>query len=144
MKGYGEFGIFSEAIKFSTKGPVDFIDLTDRILEVVGKSGIRDGIIHVFAPHATGILVINEFTEDLQEDIRKLLGELAPSGNRYRHPWNAHSHLRSLILGSSQTIPLMDGKLLLGTWQSIFFIETDTHARQRTVIVQVMGLRSQR
>ncbi|MEM2926894.1 MAG: secondary thiamine-phosphate synthase enzyme YjbQ [Candidatus Bathyarchaeia archaeon] len=131
-------------MKFSTRGPADFIDLTDRILEVVGKSGIREGIIHVFAPHATGALVINEFTEDLQEDIRNLLEELAPRGNRYRHPWNAHSHLRSLILGSSQTIALMDGKPLLGTWQSVFFIETDTHPRQRTIIVQVMGLKSQR
>lgn len=140
-KDSGEFEVYNEVIKFSTKGHVDFIDLTDQILEIAGRSGIRDGIIHVFAPHATGILSINEYTEDLQEDIRRLLENLVPSRGQYAHPWNAHSHLRALLLGSSQSIPLVEGKPLLGAWQSIFFIETDTRPRQRTVFVQVMGLR---
>lgn len=140
-RGSRGFEVYSEALRFPTKGPIDFVDLTERVVQVARRSGVKEGLVHLFVPYSTGILAINEFTEDLLKDIRSLLESLAPSKKRYEHPWNAHSHLRSLLLGSSQTLPLLDGRPALGTWQSIFFIETDVSPRQRTMIVQVMGER---
>lgn len=124
---------------FSTRGEIDFIDLTNRVEEVVRKSGIRNGLAHVFAPHATGILIVTEYEPSLDNDIRNLLEKLIPKRAAYQHPVNAHSHLRSMILCPDKTVPIIDGRVILGTWQSLVFVETDVHPRQRTVIMQVIG-----
>lgn len=124
---------------FSTRGEIDFIDLTNRVDEVVRKSGIRNGLAHVFAPHATGILIVTEYEPSLDNDIRNLLEKLIPKRAAYQHPVNAHSHLRSMILCPDKTVPIIDGRVILGTWQSLVFVETDVHPRQRTVIMQVIG-----
>ncbi|MEM1569472.1 MAG: secondary thiamine-phosphate synthase enzyme YjbQ [Candidatus Bathyarchaeia archaeon] len=131
--------VYVETIRFNTKGEVDFIDLTDRIADIVRKSGVRNGLVHIFAPHATALITLNEYTSDLLRDFEALLERLAPKKGIYEHPVNAHSHLRSILINPSKTVPVMDGKLLLGMWQSIIFVEADTHPRNRTVVVQVMG-----
>lgn len=131
--------VFNESFTFSTRGEIDFIDLSDRVQDAVFKSGVKNGLAHVFAPHATGILILTEYEPSLLEDIRNTLEKIIPRRAAYQHPSNAHSHLRSVLLSPDKTLPVIDGRITLGTWQSLVFVETDVHPRQRTVIIQVMG-----
>jgi len=131
--------VYTESFSFKTRGPIDIIDITGNVQKIVTKSQIKNGIAHIFAPHATGIIVLTENEENLLDDIRRLLEDLVPEGGNYAHPSNAHAHLRSLLLPPDKTVPVVDGRLALGTWQSIMFIETDIYPRTRTVIVTVMG-----
>ena len=131
--------VFNETLRLSTKGEIEFIDISGRVQDVVDKSGIKDGLAHVFAPHATGVLILTEYEPGLLNDIKKTLERIAPKRASYEHPSNAHSHLRSLIFSPDRTLPLIDGRIVLGTWQSLVFVETDVHPRQRTIIVQVLG-----
>lgn len=131
--------IFNKSIKFSTQGEIDFVDLTNKVQSIVTKSGIKNGLAHVFAPHATGILILTEYEPSLMADLKDTLEKLIPKRTAYRHPSNAHSHLRSVFLCPDKTLPVMDGHIVLGTWQSLVFVETDVYPRQRTVIVQVIG-----
>jgi len=131
--------VYNESLRFSTRGEIEFIDLSEKVQEAVEKSGIKDGLAHVFAPHATGVLVLTEYEPNLEEDIRDMLEKLVPKRASYQHPSNAHSHLRSLLLSPDKTLPVIDGRVVLGTWQSLLFIETDVHPRQRTMIIQVIG-----
>ena len=133
------FKIVNGTYNFSTKGEIDFIDLTDKVQEAVSDSGILNGIVHVFAPHATGVIILTENDPALLDDIRELLQEIAPKNNNYNHPSNAHSHLRSILLPPDRTLPVINGRVEFGTWQSLLFVETDVYPRRRTVIVQVMG-----
>jgi len=133
------FKVFNISYSFSTKGEIDFVDLTDKVQEVVSQSSIRNGIVHVFAPHATGILILTESEYSLLNDIKAFLEETIPRSGAYRHPSNAHSHLRSVLLPPDKTMPVIDGRVEFGTWQSLVFVETDVHPRRRTVIIQVMG-----
>jgi secondary thiamine-phosphate synthase enzyme len=131
--------VFNESLRFSTRGEIDFVDLTDKVQGIVTKSGIRNGLAHVFAPHATGILILTEYEPSLMTDLKDVLEKLLPKHRAYRHPSNAHSHLRSVFLCPDRTLPVVDGRVVLGTWQSLVFVETDVYPRQRTVIVQVIG-----
>jgi len=131
--------IFNESLRFSTHGEIDFIDISDEVQGVVEKSSVKNGFAHVFAPHATGILILTEYEPSLLEDIKATLEKLVPKRAPYRHPSNAHSHLRSVLLSPDKTLPVINGRIVLGTWQSLVFLETDVHPRDRTVIVQVLG-----
>jgi len=131
--------VFNETLRFSTGGEIEFIDISDKVQEVVERSGITNGLAHVFAPHATGVLILTEYEPSLLNDIKKTLERLAPKHASYEHPSNAHAHLRSLLMSPDRTLPLIDGRIVLGTWQSLVFVETDVHPRQRTLIVQVLG-----
>jgi len=134
-----EFKVFNTSYIFSTKGEIEFIDLSDKVQEAVSKSGIKNGLVHVFAPHATGVLILTEGEYGLLNDIRALLEKLIPKHGAYSHPSNAHAHLRSVLLPPDKTIPVIDGRVEFGTWQSLIFVETDVHPRRRTVIIQVLG-----
>ncbi len=131
--------IFNESLRFSTRGEIDFLDISEKVQDVVEKSGVKNGLAHVFAPHATGILILTEYEPSLLDDIKAVLEKLVPKRAPYEHPSNAHSHLRSVLLSPDKTLPVIDGQIILGTWQSLVFVETDVHPRQRTVIVQVLG-----
>jgi len=131
--------IFNETFTFSTRGEIDFIDLTGRVQEVVSRSGIRNGLVHVFAPHATGVIILTEHEPSLDNDIRNFLEKIIPKRASYQHPSNAHSHLRSMLLCPDRTLPVIDGRVVLGTWQSLVFVETDVYPRRRTVIIQAFG-----
>jgi secondary thiamine-phosphate synthase enzyme len=124
---------------FSTKGETEFVDLSERVQQAVSKSGVQNGIVHVFAPHATGVLILTENDPALLGDIERFLQKIAPTGASYSHPSNAHSHLRSVILPPDKTLPILNGQVEFGTWQSLMFVETDVYPRNRTVIVQVIG-----
>jgi len=142
--------MFSKTILIDSAEKTDIVDITSGIKEVVKNSGVKDGFVLIFTPHTTTAIRMNENEEGLLKDIKKFLEEEAPSSKDYFHdkiedrkcppdePSNAHSHIRSLLLGASETIPVMDSKLILGTWQSIFFIDLDG-PRKRKVIVQVNG-----
>jgi secondary thiamine-phosphate synthase enzyme len=129
----------NESLTFSTRGEIDFVDLSSRVEEIVRKSGVKNGLAHVFAPHATGILILTEYESALLNDIKDALERLIPKRGSYHHPSNAHSHLRSALLCPDRTLPIVDGRVAFGTWQSLLFVETDVYPRKRTVIVQVIG-----
>jgi secondary thiamine-phosphate synthase enzyme len=131
--------VFNQSFVFSTKGEIDFTDLTRKVHDVVNKSGIKDGLIHIFAPHATGIIILTEHEPRLDSDIKDFLEKIVPKRGGYRHPSNAHSHLRSMLLSPDKTLPVIDGEAVFGTWQSLVFVETDVYPRQRTIIMQVIG-----
>jgi secondary thiamine-phosphate synthase enzyme len=133
------FKVFNKSFDFSTRGEIDFVDLTDKVQEAVAKSAIKNGIVHVFAPHATGILIITESDYGLLNDIKAFLEEIVPKQRAYQHPSNAHAHLRSVLLPPDKTLPVIEGRVEFGTWQSLLFVETDVYPRKRTVIIQVMG-----
>ncbi len=122
----------------------DMIDLTDRVSSLVGKSGLRSGIATVFVPGATGAVTTIEYEPGLVEDMRNALERLAPEGIDYAHDlrWhdgNGHSHIRASIIGPSLVVPFSEGRLLLGTWQQIVFLEMDNRPRQRRIVVQIIG-----
>ncbi|MBN1357482.1 YjbQ family protein [Candidatus Bathyarchaeota archaeon] len=133
------FKVFNKSFSFSTKGEIDFVDLTDQVQEVVAESAIKNGMVHVFAPHATGILVLTENDYALLNDIKAFIEEIIPKRKAYQHPSNAHSHLRSMLLPPDTTLPVIDGHVEFGTWQSLMFVETDVYPRQRKLIMQVIG-----
>ena len=133
------FKVFNSSINLSTKGEIEFVDLTRNVLDAAARSGVRNGLVHIFAPHATGIVILTENESGLLEDIERWLQEIIPKNRGYEHPSNAYAHLRSVLLPPDRTIPIIEGKVELGTWQSVLFVETDVHPRRRTVIIQVLG-----
>ena len=133
------FKVFNFSHSFSTKGEIDFIDLTDKVQVAVSKSGVKNGLVHVFAPHATGIIILTENEYGLLDDIKAFLEKVIPKNQAYRHPSNAHAHLRSVLLPPDKTLPVINGRVEFGTWQSILFVETDVYPRRRTVLIQVIG-----
>jgi len=133
------FKVFSTSFSFSTRGEIDFMDITDKVQEAVVRSSVKNGIVHVFAPHATGILILTENEYGLLNDIKVFLEQIIPKDGAYSHPSNAHAHLRAVLLPPDKTLPVIEGRVELGTWQSLVFVETDVHPRRRTVIIQVLG-----
>ncbi len=144
--------IKTQKLKFQTKKGPQFIDITDKVATFINKSGIRNGLAAVFSLHTTAAVKINENEPLLIGDMEKFLSRLASPGGPYEHNnfkkrtvnmcagecANGHSHCQHLLLSASETIPLVDGQLQLGIWQRIFLVELD-HARERQVVVQVMG-----
>lgn len=129
-------------LRFSTKGEIDLVDITHEVERVVAESGVKNGQVLVFVPGATGAIVTIEHESGLLEDFKRALRELVPKGAGYLHDRiddNAHSHLRATLLGASECFPVVDGRLVRGTWQQIFFVELDVRPRHRRVIVQVVG-----
>ncbi len=133
------FQVVNTSLTFSTKGAIEFIDISEEVQQTVSKSGVKNGIVHVFAPHATGVLILTENDPALLSDIEEFLQRTAPPGANYSHPSNAHSHLQSVLLPPDKTLPIINGQIEFGTWQSLMFVETDVYPRKRTVIVQVLG-----
>ena len=134
--------VHTEELRFSTKGEIDLVDLTLEVERVVAESGVKNGQVLVFVPGATGAIVTIEHESGLLEDFKRALRELIPKGAGYLHDRiddNAHSHLRATLLGASECFPVVDGRLVRGTWQQIFFVELDVRPRHRRVIMQVVG-----
>ena len=119
----------------------EMIDITDKIATFVRESGLRDGICHVFVPHTTAALTINENADpDVPRDILDSLDRVVPLSNRYRHAeGNAAAHVKASLLGASQTVFVENGRLVLGTWQSLFFCEFDG-PRTREVLVGLSNI----
>jgi secondary thiamine-phosphate synthase enzyme len=136
--------IHQSEIQFSTKQHREMRDLTAETARIVGNSKIRAGLAQLFHVGSTGALGLIEFEPGLEEDLPALLDRLIPPSRSYGHErtWhdgNGHSHLQATWLGHSLTVPVQDGRLVLGTWQQIFHLECDVKPRRRTVLVTVMG-----
>ncbi|NJE05327.1 YjbQ family protein [Thermococcus sp. M36] len=134
--------VITRELRFQTKGEIDLIDITREVERIVEESGIENGQVLVFVPGATGAIVTIEHEFGLLEDFKRALRELIPKSAGYLHDRiddNAHSHLRATLLGASECFPVIDGRLIRGTWQQIFFVELDVRPRHRRVVVQVVG-----
>jgi len=135
---------FQHQISVTTQGHGDMHDLTDEVATAVADSGVRTGIVNVFNVGSTAAIGTIEFEPGLRADMPAILDKLIPPSRNYGHEqaWhdgNGHSHLQATLLGPSLTVPIADGKLILGTWQQIFHLECDVRGRQRTVIITVLG-----
>ena len=136
--------IHHATIHLSTRGHADMHDLTPKLEDVVGQSGITTGMALLFSPSSTSALTTIEFESGALDDLRRALDEIAPVDREYKHNlrWgdgNGHAHLRAALLGPSLTVPILDGRLRLGTWQQVLFIDFDVRSRDRKIEVQVHG-----
>ncbi len=136
--------VYQQTIAVNTSGHGDMHDLTGQVSRIVTASGMRTGIAHVFNVGSTGAIGVIEFEPGLEQDLPELLDRLIPPSRHYGHEqaWhdgNGHSHLQATLLGPSQTVPVSEGRLVLGTWQQIFHLECDIKPRQRTVVVTLTG-----
>lgn len=143
--------IVSTLLTLDTQTNIELINVTQQVQQQVEQSGIQQGHAVVFSCHTTTALVVNEYEARLLVDIKAYLKKLAPPNDRYLHndlhlrvvppdePMNAHSHLMAMTLSNSELIPVVDGKLALGTYQAILLVELDG-PRQRRFRVQVAGI----
>lgn len=134
-------------IVLNTTEPIEFVDITSQVKQWVQGSGLNNGLLTLFSPHTTARINLNEQESELQHDMAAFLGQLVPQDAPYKHNVdtvddraNAHSHLLGLFMNASESVPLVDGSLLLGQWQSIFFVELDGPRAQREVHLQLLGV----
>jgi secondary thiamine-phosphate synthase enzyme len=122
----------------------ELLDITDMVSQALTESGLSSGLATIFVPGATGAVTTIEYETGLVEDMKAALERWAPSGMEYSHNarWhdgNGHSHVRASLIGPCLTMPFSKGKLMLGTWQQIVFMEMDNRPRHRKIVVQIMG-----
>lgn len=130
-----------EIVEIRTSQRVEIQDITQEVGEVLARTGVKDGLLNIYSRHSTSGVVINENESGLVSDFQSALEKIAPQGAGYQHDLidnNADSHIRGFLLGGSQTIPVENGRIMLGTWQSIFFVELDG-PRHRKLTVTVIG-----
>lgn len=131
-------------LRMDTPGNGHIVDMTPGVASVVRTSGIDRGVVSVFAGGSTVAVTTMEYEPGGVHDLQALLQRLIPSGpdyehNRRNHDTNAHAHLRAAVIGPSETVPVVDGQLVLGTWQQLVLIDFDDRPRTRTVTVQVVS-----
>jgi len=136
--------VISESVSFSTRGFNDMKDLTPEVSRKLSASGLKDGIVNLFVPGSTGGLTTIEYESGLVKDFSELMERIIPSNKTYHHDarWgdgNGFSHVRASLLGPSLTVPFSEGRLSLGTWQQIIFVDFDNRSRSRTIMLQFMG-----
>jgi secondary thiamine-phosphate synthase enzyme len=137
--------IYQREISLQTSGHRQMQDLTEEVARIVRESGVRSGLVHIFNIGSTGAIGTIEFEPGLQQDLPAILDKLFPPSRDYGHEqaWhdgNGHSHLQATMLGPSLSVPIKDGKLVLGTWQQIFHLECDIKPRGRTIMVTAFGV----
>jgi len=135
----------ADRVRVSTRGNSDVLDITEGVARIAHEAGIRNGLVTVFVIGSTAAITTTEAEPGLMtHDLKAFYERIAPANQYYRHEetWhddNGHSHVRASSLGPSLTVPLVDGRLTLGTWQQIVLIDFDTRGREREVVVQVLG-----
>ncbi|MFC1663475.1 secondary thiamine-phosphate synthase enzyme YjbQ [Patescibacteria group bacterium] len=127
----------------STKGHYDFIDITDQVNQIISKSGIKEGIALVFVSGSTAAITTMEYEEGIEQDLMDLFEKWAPEEADYKHhqKWGDHNgaaHIKSAIIGTDQSVPVIRGKLALGTWQQVVMIDFDEKPRQRDIQVKII------
>jgi secondary thiamine-phosphate synthase enzyme len=136
--------VIQERLTVSTSGHGDMHDLTEQVAAIIMHSQVRTGLVHLFNIGSTAALGTIEFEPGLQKDLPEILDRLMPPSRSYGHEqaWhdgNGHSHLQATLLGPGLTVPVGDGKPILGTWQQIIHLECDVRPRRREIVVTVMG-----
>jgi secondary thiamine-phosphate synthase enzyme len=131
-------------LELRTRGNADMHDITDEVARLVRESKLGSGIVTVFCPSSTSALTTIEFESGALSDLSRLFDEIVDPRREYKHNlrWhdgNGHSHVRAALLGPSLTVPFVEGRLTLGTWQQILYVDFDTRSRHRTLVVQIMG-----
>src|SRR3981081_2328763 len=138
---------------FETHAPIEFVDITDAVADLVRDAGLREGVANVFSRPTTPAVCLQEAEPLLLEDLREFLERSAPAQSHYRHndfrvrtvhmhddeSPNGHARFLQLMLGTSQSVPVADGELLLGTWQRIFLVDLDAPRTSREVVIQALG-----
>ena len=132
------------SLDLSTRGNADILDVTEPIRGAVAESGVKNGLVTVFTPSSTSALTTIEYEGGALNDLRRLFDEIIPADRDYAHNarWgdgNGHSHIRAALLGASLSVPFVNGRLTLGTWQQIIFIDFDNRPRKRELILQIIG-----
>ena len=132
------------SIQLKTAASEEIIDITSKVQEITSRSGIRNGLACVFVGGSTAAVTTVEHEPGLVADMHDAMERLYPRGIDYEHHqrWgdgNGHSHIRASFVGPSLTVPVIDGRLMLGTWQQIVFMEFDNKPRSREVFVQIVG-----
>ena len=136
--------VISKSISVNTNGNADVHDITDRIKNAVLKSGLIAGTVTIFCPSSTSALTTIEYESGAVSDLKRLFDEIIPFNREYAHNerWhdgNGHSHVRAALLGPSLVIPFVDGKLTLGVWQQVIYVDFDNRPRQRELVLQLIG-----
>jgi secondary thiamine-phosphate synthase enzyme len=136
--------VITRHVQVSTEGNAEIVDITEATLDQVRSAGLQDGVVTLFTPSSTSALTTIEYESGVVHDLQRFFDRVAPVGIEYEHHlrWgdrNGHAHVRHTILGPSLTIPLVDGRLTLGTWQQIVFVDFDERPRSRSIVVQIMG-----
>ena len=131
-------------LDFSTRGDADVIDITAAVQRVVGEGGFDEGLATAFVRGSTAAITTMEFEAGGVADLRALLDRLVPAEgdyehNRLNHDTNSHAHQRASLIGAAEQVPVIDGRLALGTWQQLVLVDFDDRPRQRTVVVQVIA-----
>ncbi|UTB33012.1 MAG: secondary thiamine-phosphate synthase enzyme YjbQ [Methanobacterium sp. ERen5] len=132
--------MYKRVFEVKTSDRLEIVDISSEINSIVAGSGVKTGLVNLFSQHSTSGIVINENESGLVEDFKNLLKKIVQDEAGYKHDRidnNADSHLRSLLLGNSVNVPVENGRMELGTWQSIFFIELDG-PRTRNITVTVL------
>jgi secondary thiamine-phosphate synthase enzyme len=136
--------IVNRRIQINTRGNAHIVDISGEVSAQIANSGLKNGIVTLFTPSSTSALTTIEYESGAVHDLQQLFDRIAPPDMDYRHNlrWgdgNGHAHVRHALLGPSLTIPFVDGRLTLGTWQQIVFADFDNRSRSRSVVVQIMG-----
>jgi secondary thiamine-phosphate synthase enzyme len=136
--------VITQKTQIKTKGENHMIDITRQTSKALEESKLKDGIVTVFVSGSTAAITTIEYESGLTQDFPRMLSRIAPKDIEYEHDnaWhdgNGHSHVRASLIGPSLTIPFKDGNLMLGTWQQIVLLETDTRHRERNIILQIIG-----
>jgi len=136
--------IATDSISLSTKGFSDIIDITERVNSIVNKSNVTKGLVTVFCSGSTGAITTIEYESGVINDLKKAIEKIAPSNIPYEHDrrWgdgNGFSHVKAALMKPSLSVPIVKGKMTLGTWQQLVFIDFDNRGRDRNIVVQVMG-----
>jgi secondary thiamine-phosphate synthase enzyme len=134
----------SVSIALNTRGNADIHDITEQMSEAVSRSGLKNGTATVFCPSATSAVTTIEFESGALSDLKRLFDEIVPPGRDYAHDarWhdgNGHSHVRAALLGPSLTVPIVDSRLTLGTWQQVVYVDFDNRPRRRELVLQLVG-----
>ncbi len=137
--------IQTDTIQLNTKGHTDIIDITGEVHDIITNHAIENGQVLIFVPGSTGGLTTVEYEPGLIKDLPEAYERIAPTGKSYHHDarWgdgNGYAHVRASLTGPSLTIPIINGRMSLGTWQQIIFIDFDNRSRKRELIVQVSGI----
>ena len=136
--------VISKTIQLSSKGQDDVIDITKQVSNVVKDSNIENGTVTIFVTGSTAAITTIEYEPGLIKDFPEMLSRIVPKNIEYEHDntWhdgNGHSHVRASLIGPSLTVPIINGRLTLGTWQQIVLLEMDTRPRNRNLILQIMS-----
>jgi secondary thiamine-phosphate synthase enzyme len=136
------FKVYRREFTYSTSRRIEFLDITMDVERTVFESGVTNGIVNVFVPHATAAIIANENESGLLSDYVRLITEVYKPGGDWMHNRiddNAHAHLAAGFIGADRSFPIVNGRLVRGTWQNIFLVELDGPRSRRRVIVTVMG-----